>query len=93
MHEAAESQKLHKGLVDTQCESEFFTMRFFKKGSLHLTFKNEKLWETFNRVVAAERGWLPGARKGEGKAQYPGGSAGREAAWGVSPGAGLVLFE
>lgn len=60
MREMADKVKAHKGLVDTECESEFFHMRFFKKGSLHLKFKDEKLWERFNRFVAAERNWLPG---------------------------------
>lgn len=47
-----------KGLLDTYCESEFFEIRFYKKGTLHLKFKDEELWNRLNRFVAKERGWL-----------------------------------
>lgn len=42
-------------------ESEFFKIRFFKKGTIHLEFKNKQLWETFNRTVALNKGWLMGS--------------------------------
>lgn len=32
-------------------ESEFFKFRCFKKGTLHIIFKDEKLWERFNLMV------------------------------------------
>lgn len=41
------------------CESEFFEMRFFKKGTLHLTFKEEALWQEFNLRACAGKLWLP----------------------------------
>lgn len=47
-----------KGMIDTTVESTFFDLRFFKKGTLHITFKDKDLWERFNMTVAKERGWL-----------------------------------
>lgn len=44
---------------DSNCESEFFNIRFFKKGTIHLKFKDKKVWEMFNRRVAEYRNWLP----------------------------------
>ena len=46
------------GSDDTYCESTFFKMRFFMKGTIHLTFKSEKLHDRFNLFVARKRGWL-----------------------------------
>lgn len=46
-----------------EVDSEFFHIKFFKKGTIHLTFKDERLWSDFNRVVAEHFGFpLPGAR-------------------------------
>ena len=50
-------------LVEQVAESEFFTMRFYKKGTAHLTFKDQDLLDRFNIYVAKERGWL---QEGEG---------------------------
>lgn len=33
-------------------ESKFFRVKCFKKGTLHIEFKDEKLWERFNLVVS-----------------------------------------
>lgn len=44
---------------DGTTESEFFDIKFFLKGTLHLTFKDEKLWQEFNQRVAKGKGWLP----------------------------------
>lgn len=40
-------------------ESEFFECRAYKKGSLHLFFKDEMLWERFNIEAARGKNWLP----------------------------------
>lgn len=39
-------------------ESEYFDIRFFKKGTVHLVFKDEKLWEKFNLTAAKGKRWL-----------------------------------
>ena len=44
---------------DSECESQFFTLRFFKKGTLHLEFKSESLWQEFNLRACAGKQWLP----------------------------------
>lgn len=44
---------------DDTVESEFFEMRFFKKGTLHLTFKNALLHQEFNLRACAGKLWLP----------------------------------
>lgn len=47
---------------DDKAESEFFRMRFFKKGTLHIEFKDKYLWQEFNLRVAKNRNWLPGTK-------------------------------
>lgn len=47
---------------DNTCESTFFRLKFWKKGTLHFEFKDSKLWEQFNIQVAKGKGWLPGER-------------------------------
>lgn len=59
----ARGKEMYESGGDSKCESEFFSLRFFKKGTLHLTFKDEQLWQRFNQFVARERGWLPGETK------------------------------
>jgi hypothetical protein len=46
-------------------ESEYFEGRFFKKGTVHLKWKRESLWEAFNKTAAAGKKWL-----GENTQQY-----------------------
>ena len=43
---------------ERQAESTFFRMRYFKKGTLHLEFKDDALWERFNLVACQGKGWL-----------------------------------
>lgn len=47
------------GAFDGTCQSEFFNLRFFKKGTLHIEFKDKKLWELFNLAACAGKNWLP----------------------------------
>lgn len=35
----------------------FFQIKVFKKGTLHAKFKDEKVWEMFNRACAKAKGW------------------------------------
>lgn len=35
----------------------FFRVRGYKKGTMHFEFKDEKVWELFNRRVAEIKGW------------------------------------
>ncbi len=46
-------------------ESEYFEGRFFKKGTVHLKWKREDLWERFNTTAASGKKWL-----GEDTQQY-----------------------
>jgi hypothetical protein len=46
-------------------ESEYFVGRFYKKGTVHLKWKREDLWERFNLTAAAGKKWL-----GEDTQQY-----------------------
>jgi hypothetical protein len=39
-------------------DSEFFTFRIYKKGTMHLFFKDEKIWEMFNLTAAKAKKWL-----------------------------------
>jgi hypothetical protein len=40
-------------------ESSFFEIRYFKKGTLHLRFKDQELGKQFNLMAARGRNWLP----------------------------------
>jgi len=46
---------------DNTCESTFFNIKFFKKGTIHLEFKDEWLWSEFNMRACAGKNWLPEA--------------------------------
>jgi len=37
-----------------------FKIWFFKKGTMHIEFRDEKLWDTFNRKVAQGKNWIGG---------------------------------
>jgi len=42
-------------ITDQRCESTFFDLRFFKKGTLHLHWKYERLWARFNIEALLDR--------------------------------------
>lgn len=44
--------------ADMTTESRYFEIKFFKKGTVHLRFKEMKLLEDFNITAAAGRAWL-----------------------------------
>jgi hypothetical protein len=58
-HEINRFRPLKAGNYSNKCSSQFFKLEFFKKGTLHLTFKSEKLWERFNLAAAKGKMWLP----------------------------------
>lgn len=43
---------------ESKSESEFFQLRYFQKGTMHLVFKDEALWARFNQVACEGRNWL-----------------------------------
>lgn len=49
--------------------STFFECYAYKKGSLHLFFKDKNLWETFNIEAARGKNWLPDDVKAREKAE------------------------
>ncbi|MFV0422272.1 DUF4942 domain-containing protein [Oleidesulfovibrio sp.] len=48
-------------------QSTYFEMRCYKKGTLHLKFKDKKLWEAFNLTAADGKNWLPDDVKAKAK--------------------------
>ena len=40
------------------CESTYFDIRYFKKGTVHLKWKRKDLWQAFNTTAAAGRQWI-----------------------------------
>ena len=44
---------------DNVCESEYFHIKFWKKGTVHLVFKDEWMWQRFNQQAALGKKWLP----------------------------------
>lgn len=45
--------------LDNTAESEYFLIRYWKKGTVHLYFKDERLWQMFNLEAARGKNWLP----------------------------------
>jgi hypothetical protein len=50
----------------TWYDSEFFRVKGFKKQTMHLEFKSEKLYQEFNRIACQGKAWLPPAAKSKG---------------------------
>jgi hypothetical protein len=46
-------------------ESEFFKFRCYKKGTLHIEFKDKYLWQEFNMRACSGKNWLPESDKQE----------------------------
>lgn len=44
---------------NSEIDSTFFTIKFYKKGTVHLYFKSEKVWEEFNMRACLKKNWLP----------------------------------
>ncbi len=44
---------------NTWYKSEFFKFKGFKKGTLHLEFLDDKLYQDFNHFVCASKNWIP----------------------------------
>lgn len=40
-------------------ESEFFKIRYYKKGTAHFIFKDEYFWKMFNLIACKGKNWLP----------------------------------
>lgn len=38
--------------------SEFFEIRIYKKGTIHIKFRDEDVWERFNIMAAQQRNWI-----------------------------------
>jgi hypothetical protein len=51
--------RVGSGTFDNVCESKFFKIRFFKKGTIHLEFLDSRLHEEFNLRACAGKQWLP----------------------------------
>ena len=47
------------GNFDKATKSEFFDLKFFKKGTLHMKFLDPFLWQEFNLQAAKGKNWLP----------------------------------
>jgi len=44
---------------DNTVESTFFNIKFFKKGTIHIEFKDRLVWELFNLTACSGKKWLP----------------------------------
>jgi hypothetical protein len=56
-------EKNKDNLFNIVHDSHFFTFRLYKKpyvcGTIHLSFKDEQVWQLFNMKVAEKKNWLP----------------------------------
>lgn len=48
----------YKNGTNNTTESKYFNLKFFKKGTLHLQFKDDKIWEQFNIMAAQGKQWI-----------------------------------
>ena len=48
---------------DSNTQSTFFDIKFYKKGTIHLKFRDEKLWKEFNFRACDGKNWLPNEEK------------------------------
>lgn len=55
---------------DSTCESTFFKIKFFKKGTIHLEFKDLELWREFNFRACKGKNWLPNDEYKNHKSKY-----------------------
>lgn len=63
IHESLNAAFKIKGSEENTAESSFFRLKFYKKGTLHLEFKDKKVWELFNVTAARGRGWIGDAKE------------------------------
>ena len=47
-----------KAPFDNTTESRYFNIKFYKKGTVHLTFKDRHLWQRFNQTAAKGKNWI-----------------------------------
>jgi len=52
-------------------ESRYFEIRFYKKGTVHLVWKDEKLWQTFNVTASRGKRWLGSDTQSEPEPEAP----------------------
>lgn len=45
--------------IDNTTESKFFNIKFFRKGTLHIEFKDAWVWQEFNMQACDGLNWLP----------------------------------
>lgn len=48
----------YRSTGSNKTESDYFEIRFFKKGTVHLKFKRRDLWAAFNVAAAKGKAWL-----------------------------------
>ncbi len=53
-------QVLRKVEPGTWYETEFFNVKIFKKGTMHLVFKTDELWRDFNTTACEGKNWIGG---------------------------------
>ena len=58
VRDALERSFHNHGVGHRHCESTFFRIRYFKKGTVHLRWKRDDLLASFNTTAAAGRQWI-----------------------------------
>jgi hypothetical protein len=60
-----------KAPFNNTTESQYFEIKFWKKGTVHLKFKRREIWEAFNIAASAGKRWLGENTQGEPNARTP----------------------
>lgn len=56
---------------DSNTQSTFFDIKFYKKGTIHLKFRDERLWKEFNYRACKGKNWLPNNEKKDWENEEP----------------------
>lgn len=63
---------------NNSCSSTFFDIKFYKKGTVHLTFKDRFLWHEFNMRACHDKNWLPDNERSQWEAKKEAAKRGRQ---------------
>jgi len=71
LERAFEHHKYGRQSTLNSTESRYFAIRFYKKGTVHLTWADEKLWQEFNVTASRGKRWLGSDTQSEPEPDEP----------------------
>jgi hypothetical protein len=71
LEHAFEHHKYGRQSTLNYAESRYFTIRFYKKGTVHCVFKSDALWQEFNVTASRGKRWLGSNTQSEPEPDKP----------------------